>query len=166
MNPILASGGDFDFIIFIVIMVIVGVVRLIKAAVGKAGKLQPKSAPGRPQPNAEDRMRKFLEQVVGAPVPPAAKPRRRRPAKRPAEPKPPEKPTPAPAPRVAASTPAAPLIPAAERKPPYRFDPSRLKGAESLRHAVVLREILGKPLALRRPGRVAMPGAHRPTASG
>ncbi|MBL7224363.1 MAG: hypothetical protein ISS72_10960 [Candidatus Brocadiae bacterium] len=164
MNAFIAAGEDF--ILFIVILVIVGVVRLIKAGMGKAGKIQPPPAKGAAQPSAEQRMRKFLEQVAGVPPTPAAKPRRPRPAREPRAEKPPDKPAEPPA----SPPPRRVLAPAArprgETRALYRFDMSLLKGPHSLRHAVVLREILGKPLALRRPSRAASPIQRKSTASG
>jgi len=146
-----------DFIAFIFLLVLVAVINIIKLVVTKARQNQPAargqqaqrppgppSPPGQPVPppprrqiDAGEQIRQFVEQVTGVPQePPRRKPKRKRKPK----PAPERKPEPVVAARVAKPQPA-------KRK---QFDLGWLQDRDSLQTAVIMREVLGKPLALRK----------------
>jgi hypothetical protein len=88
----------------------------------------------------------FFRKLTEAPAPPlpsAPSPRRPRRTRAPKQEAPPPE-EPAPAPAAAAPATLAPLPPA--RRPSFRF-----RGRDALRQAIVAREVLGSPLALRPP---------------
>ena len=151
MNTVIAAG-DFDFLFFIVILVIIGVGKLIRAAARALGSGQQSPTPRPGSPAREDQVRKFLEQVTGVSLEPQPQPKPRR--QRRAKPK--EEPAPEP---VAPLRPALNVQAVRPTKPRgvYRFNADRLRDPKGLRDAVVLREILGRPLALRKPTRRAIP---------
>ena len=137
--------GLAPLLVFAVIIVI----QVIRALMQKAAQAQ--QAQRQPQrkgwaaPRGE--VRRFLEELTGQPVAapqaPKREPRRRR-AKKPA---------PQPEERVQTrqrivEEPEIILLPATDAK--YQFDVQKLRNPESLRDAIVVREILDRPLALRR----------------
>ena len=149
-----------DFIAFIFLLVLVAAINIIKLVVTKARQSQPGKRPQqaqrpqglqRPPPppdqpaapapprqiDAGEQIRQFVEQVTGVPQePPRPKPKRRR------------KPKPAPEPKPEPVV-AAPVV---KPRPPRRkqFDMEWLRDRDSLRTAVIMREVLGKPLSLRK----------------
>ena len=153
MNVIIAAGGG-DLIFFIVILIIVGIGKLIKAAMQGSGSGQQSPTSRQGLPAGEDRVRKFLEQVTGVPLEPQPQPKPRR--QRRAKPKPKEELAPEP---VAQHHLATNIQAARTTKPrgAHRFDADKLRDPKGLRDAIVLREVLGKPLALRRRTRRAIP---------
>ena len=155
MNVIIAAGGG-DLIFFIVILIIVGIGKLIKAAMQGSGSGQQSPTSRQGLPAGEDRVRKFLEQVTGVPLEPQPQPKPRRQRRAKPKPKPKEELAPEPVGQHHLAT-NIQAIPPTKPRDAYRFDADKLRSPKGLRDVVVLREILDKPLALRRRARRAIP---------
>jgi len=151
MDTVIA-GGDIPFII--VILIIIGIGKLIGAAMRAMGSGQQSAKPRPGSPAGEDQVRKFLEQVTGVSLEPQPQPKPRR--QRRTKPKPQEEPAPEP---VVQPRPALHTLATRPTRPrgAFRFNADRLRDPQDLRDAIVLREVLGKPLALRRRTRRAIP---------
>ena len=145
---IAAAENGWTLLIFAIVYVLflAGKTVLQKLAQG-----QPAEQKGEKWQAPEEQVRDFLQQLTGEAVRPAqpAQPQRKR---RQRKQKPPEpqaaKPVPAPE-RTRVATDKRGAAPVRKREPKFQFDVKMLRNPNRLRQAVVIREILDPPLAMR-----------------
>ena len=135
---------DFKNIFPFVMFIVIGLFAVIKAVLQKNAEQQRQQGGGKPgQWEAPtDDVRKFLQQVAGVP--------QKQPRQAHAKAKPAKKATP-----KRSTLEASPTVEhsSAKSKPAFHFNPKTLRSEKNLRTAIVIREIIDKPLALRPRGR-------------
>ena len=131
----------------IVIFIIIALFAVIKSVLQKSAAQQRQQSGGKPGEweAPTDDVRKFLQQVAGVPQKQAHQAQRRQAHAK-------AKPAKKASPRRAAVGHTAEAV-AASRKSGFRFDPRTLRSEKNLRTAIVIREIIDRPLALRPKGR-------------